>query len=319
VVTGFAYNRAVDANVTNFDPVDTTGWTVSGGVFSVVSDAAALATALAEVWGDNVYSFANVTGSAQTVYCGASPAITPCHFHLLARYTVGGAGDAEVGWWDVSAGAFTAVGTINDDYDLTEFYSQTPPDSDCRFCIRVPDQCTLLFIAQSLNGYSVADLVGINKYPIPYTALGAYMFQYRQREILTTEHTPAVASDSITANLAPLGWSGTEVGADNSALQCVTTPGDVLHAESVAAGWATSDGTTQIQTTAPSVPTNGVYVDVWTAWKAALQYVQQGLVGTAVTGAYDGNKGVVGALAFQVPARQSGDYALKYIEIRDVS
>lgn len=320
VAVGYARNQAT-SNTNNIDPTVTTGWTVSGGVFSVVSDAAALLTAKAEVWGPNVFSFENTSGSSQTAYCGASPSVVSCHFHLLARYTVGGAGDAEIGWFDVSAGTFTAVGTISDNYDLTEFYRQTPPDSDCRFCIRVPDQCTLLFIAQSLNGYTVADTVGLNKYPVPYTALGAYMSTMGRRgsEIYATEHTPVPASGSITVNLAPLGWSGTECAVDNSLLQCVTTPGDILHAEKATAGWATSDGTTQIQTVAPSVPTDGVYVDVWTAWKAALQYVQQGLTGVAVTGAYDGNKGTVGNLAFQLPTEGSGDCALKYVEIRDVS
>jgi len=320
LMVGYAHNVACSGTY-NINPTVTTGWTVSGGVFSVVNDAAALLAAKAEVWGPAVFSFANTSGVSQTAYCGASPAVVPCHFHLLARYTVGGAGDAEIGWRDVSAGTFTAVGTISDNYDLNEFYSQTPPDSDCRFCIRVPDQCTLLFIAQSLNGYSVADTVGRNKYPVPYTALGAYMATMgrRGRDFCTTEHTPAAASDSITVHVAPLGWSGTECADDNSILQCVTTAGDILHAEKAAAGWATSDGTTQIQTVAPDVPTNGVYVDVWTAWKGALQYVQQGLLGVAVTGAYDGDKGTAGPLVLQIPTEGSGDCLVKYIEIRDVS
>ena len=96
----------------------------------------------------------------------------------------------------------------------------------------------------------------------------------------------------------------------------MTTPGDLLHAESAAPGWATSDGTTQISAGSPS---NGVYVDVWTAWKAALQYVQQGLSGTATTSAYDGNKGTVGALTASPSLESGGDYIVKYIEIRDVS
>jgi hypothetical protein len=122
----------------------------------------------------------------------------------------------------------------------------------------------------------------------------------------------------------PYKWSGVELGVDNSVLTQLTSAADLLHAESVAAGWAAGDGTTQIQTVAPYVPTAGIYVNVWSAWRSALpatQYLQQGIadvdVASRVTSAYDGSHPGVGPLV-ATPSTSAGSFSLKYIEVRQV-
>jgi hypothetical protein len=321
-MSGYSSNKAVSTSVFNFDPPNTTGWTVSGGVFSVVSDAAALITAKAEVWGPNVYSFANATGSSQTVYAPNAAAQVTSHFYVLGSYTAGSG--AEMGWYDTAAATFTAVGTIAASYALTRVCDQTPASATCRYAIRVPDGATLLFIGHCLANFSsgtATDRVGRNQYPIPYNYGGSVYDNtniYRCRDTLTTEYTISNTSGSFLTHVAPIGWGGTECATDNTLLVGATTAGDVIHAEKVAAGWATSDGTTQIQTAAPYVPVDGTYVYVWTAWKLALQYIQQGTAGVAVTGAYDGAKGAVGSLMEAPSGTQGGDYVVKKLQIRQV-
>jgi hypothetical protein len=313
VVSPYTSNLAVTGvgGIRNYNPSVITGWTVSGGAFTVAADVAALAAVKAETWGPNVYSFANATGVPQVVIKPASPiAGRIAHFMVLGRYVAGA--NALIGWWDVSAATFTSVGTILDNYAITAIYNQTAVQADWQFAIQVPDGCTLLFIGQALI-LNTTTYGSIITYPPPNAA--DPWSNEAKREILTTQHTPVVGSGSYLVNLAPLAWSGTACGTDNSVLPCVTTPGDILHAESAAPGWATSDGTVQIATGAP---TAGVYVDVWTAWKAALQYIQQGLVGVATVGAYDGAKGTAGALT-AAPTILGGDFVLKYIEIRNVA
>lgn len=310
VVSPYTGNNTVGggSTVPNYDPYyGVGGWTATGGVFDTTTDTVALAAAKAEIWGPNVFRFTNATGSAQTVYRSTSPALNSvCDFMVIARYSAGA--NALIGWWDVSAASFTSVGTILGGYALTAVYRQTAAQADWRFAIQVPDGCTLLFI-----GHALLDDSGYTAYPPPY--LSSPWDPEAQREILTTEHTPIAGTGSYLVNLAPLAWSGTACGVDNSVLPCVTTAGDILHAESAAPGWATSDGTVQI---AAGNPTAGVYVNVWSAWKAALQYIQQGLAGAATTGAYDGNKGVAGAMSF-APTILGGDYAVKTIQVRNVA
>jgi hypothetical protein len=298
-------------NPVTFAPAATTGITVTGGVISVVSDEVALAAAKANVWGHNVFSFVNATGSTKVAHMGASGAggaVVPNSIEVLARY-VAGAG-AELGWWNTGTSTFTPVVTILDGYALTVAQNTSPPTSGTsKFAIRIPDGCTLYFIGMHRTYWPI---IG---FPVPYQSAEGSDFAYQ--DTATTEHTPVVASGSLLVNLAPHNWSGIAPGADTTVLPCVTTPGDLLHAESVAAGWATSDGTVQIQTVAPYVPTDGVYVDVWTAWKAALQYIQQGTTTSAsrVTGLYDGNKGTAGALIAQ---SSLGDLFVKTIQVRQV-
>lgn len=305
-------NTVAGSGNPNYDVAVTTSWTLTGGAIAVVSDAAALAAANASIWGPNVWEITNATGVTQVAYRGADANALPCNFFVLARYVAGA--NALIGWRDSSSGVFTSVGTILDGYALTRVLQQTPPDADCKYAIQLPDGCVLRLIGVSLDNNALG--VGVSKYPRPASGT-PYLGNATVPEGATTEHTPVVLSGSYLVNMAPLSWSGVGCLLDDGILPCVTTPGDILHAETVAAGWATGDGTTQIQTVAPFVPTVGVYVDVWTAWRGALQYIQQNIIGTAVVGAYDLNKGMVGAMKV-MPTLHSGDIAVKYLEIRQV-
>jgi hypothetical protein len=298
----------------NYDVAATASWTLTGGAIAVVNDAVALAAVGASIWGPSVWEITNATGVTQVAYRGGNANVLPCNFFALVRYVAGT--NALIGWRDSSTGVFTSVGTILDGYALTRVLQQTPPDADCKFAIQLPDGCTLRIIAVTLDDNAAG--TGASKYPRP-AAEPPYTPNATVPEGATTEHTPVVLSGSYLLNVAPLSWSGVGCLIDDGMLPCVTTPGDILHAESVAAGWATGDGTTQIQTVAPYVPAVGVYVDVWSAWRGALQYIQQGILTPAslVTGAYDLNKGMVGAMKV-MPALHSGDIAVKYLEVRQV-
>lgn len=305
-------NLAAGSGGPNYDVAETASWTLTGGGIALVSDAVALAAASASIWGPSVWEITNASGVPQVAYRGGNANVAPCNFFVLARYVAGA--NALIGWRDSSTGVFTSVGTILDGYAITRVLQQTPPDNDCKFAIQLPDACTLRLIGVQLDNNTGG--VGVSKYPRPTgdppIAGGATV-----QDGATTEHTPGVLSGSYLVNMAPLVWSGVGCLLDDGILPCVTTSGDILHAEVAAAGWATGDGTTQIQTTAPLVPTAGVYVDVWTAWRGALQYVQQNIIGTAVVGAYDLNKGMVGAMKV-MPTLHSGDIAVKYVEVRQV-
>jgi len=287
----------------NLNPPDTTGWAVTGGVVAAVNDAAALLVAKCEAWGPNVYRFTNATGVVQTVYGGIAPVGGSwVSFALLARYEAGAG--ATVGTRDSGTGVYTPFSAVLGGYGLTLWSSTQLVGNTSQFAIQIPDGCTLLFIAQT---YGVT-----RRLDLPISCWNA---NNRAPDFATTEHTPADASDSILVRITPTGWSGIECAADTMLLTRATVAADILHAESVAAGWATGDGAVQIQTVAPAVPTDGVRVDVWAAWKLALQYVQQGVSGVTVTGVYDGAKGGTG---FLQATADTGPYRLDWIEIRSV-
>jgi hypothetical protein len=313
LLSSYENNQAVNSGEPyNFYPLTTTGWTATGGVFSVVADAAALAAVNAQCWGPNVFQFANATGAPQVVYMGADRAVAQHTFMVMGRYSAGA--NALIGWRDTSSGVFTSVGTILGGYALTTIRDQTPPSADQKFAIQIPDGCTLLFIAQDLSwDYSGLGL-GHFKYPLPYRETP--WNTQAQREIATTEHVPAALSGSYRICVAPTCWSGADIGAITDIAGGVTS-GYVLQANTPA-GWYTTDGTTAIQTVAPYVPAVGVYVDVWSAWRGLFQYIQEGLAAPSlVTGAYDGNKGLVGALR-AAASLYGGEVAVKWIEIRQV-
>jgi hypothetical protein len=305
---GYATNSVVagGSTVQNCNPTGAGGWVVTGGALAAVSDAAALLAANARVWGPNVYQFTNISGTSQIAYANfALTAARIYHFYLLARYSSGA--NAELGFYNTATTVFTSVGSIQDGYALTRFLDQACPTANDKFAIRTQDQTVLLFIGHALL------YRGALQYPPPYRSTP--WSNETQRSLALTEHTPTDLSGSYLIELAPTCWSTALV--DQPAMPCVTTAGDLLHAESVAQGWATSDGTTQIQTVAPYIPAEGVYVGVWTAWKLALQYIQQGVTTPAslVTGPYDGIKGMAGALQ-AATSLYGAEWAIRKIQIR---
>ena len=143
---------------------------------------------------------------------------------------------------------------------------------------------------------------------------------YRRTLAYSLEPADPVADDMVIAvkgmiltTLAPAGWSG-ELPAATRVLTRATTNADLLNATSVAPGnWARSDGVTQI---VAGTPASGVYVSVWSAWQLALQYIQEGLVGPAVTAPYDGTVGGTGLL--QATADDSAGLWVRSVEVRSV-
>jgi hypothetical protein len=292
----------------SFDPQDTTGWTATGGaVLTAVADVADLTAAKLWRTGTKAFSVVNATGVAQYVWpslagVGYDTPMVACCLSVYARY-VAGAG-ARLGWWDRSALTFTDVGAVSDSYVRTILNNTTPPGADCRFCLMIPDGCTLYFtLAQAESGL-------VSSKPILLWGSGG---SRRPASIPLTEYTPAATNVGIVLEAAPLGYSGVAMGADNVVLDTVGGAAiGVLHMEAAAPGWATTDGTTQISA---GSPTDGVYTFLWTAWRTVgailTQYIQAGA--TLVTGVFDGTKGVVGLLRSKAPV---ADAAIKYIQVR---
>lgn len=304
VVENAAQNlTAGGAHTVNVNPQVRLGWWTTGGVLALVDDSVALLAAKAEAWGANAMSFSNVTGVVQIAYAGSlGLAGAVRSFAILARYANGGG--ALLGVYDTGTATFTSLAPILDGYALTLAQDRTALSNDERYAISIPDQCELRFTGQTL---STNRRIGA-----PISTYSATIERFA--DFATTEHVPADASDSILARVKPAGWSGAECAADVTILTQVTTPADILHAESAAAGWATGDGTTQIQTVAPNIPADSVSVDVWSAWQGALQYIQQGATGQ-VSGLYGGAKGGAGPLQ---ATSANGEYRLEWIEIRQI-
>ena len=291
----------------NYSPTATSGWSATGGTFSAQNDAAALLAANLRSIGPNVFSLVNATGVTHYVYGGTNATNNAHCLSVFARY-VAGAG-ARLGWRDSSSTVFTPLVAISAGYARTVIEGVTPPDVDCKFCIEVPNGCTLRFTLQQLELGSVVTAPIIN--------LNTGGTTHRDLSLANTSYIPSDVSGSFLTKVTPIHWSGVEPGLDVTVLTRSVAPADILHAESVAAGWATGDGTTQIQTVAPYVPVDGVSVDVWVAWRAALQYIQEGVLGAAslVTAAYDGAKGGAGFLEV---ASTGAEVAIQYIEVRQV-
>lgn len=318
-IAGNPLGMTVEGNHTNyclrnFNPSSTASYTATGGTFAVVTDTAALAAAKAEPLGPYVYRLINATGVTRYVYGTYSATAAPHSLQVMARYTAGA--NAQLGWWDVSAGTFTALATILDNYEVTYYNDSTPGDVDWRWCIAIPDGCTLLFTGQQLELGRVATSACA-------TTTAARRFT---GDLGVTENVPADISGSYLTTVAPARWGGIAPGAQALVLGQDAGGGAapaLLCVENAIAGWSTGDTTTLIQTVAPYVPADGTYVQVWTAWRsppavpAGLQYIQQGVVTVAslVTGAYDLTK-----TPYVTPLRVEATlpFKVQQIEIRTV-
>jgi hypothetical protein len=286
----------------NYNITATTGWSVTGGTLTSVSDTAEMTTRKVLAFGPNVLQFANSSGVDQYLYGGANAAAVAHCLSVFARYTAGAG--ARIGWRDSSSGAFTDLAAVSDAYARTVVENSTPPDTDCKFCIKVPTGTTIRCIMMQLErGTVVTSPKGNPNTGTTEIAGGG---------IGTTADTPVDLSGSLLTTIAPIGWSGA-TPTDSRVLSRITLGTDLLTMLSAGGGgWSRSDGTVSISTGAPSA---GVYVDVWSAWQNALQYIQQGLVGPATTGAYDGTIGGTGAMVVQ--SQVSPTY-VKKVEIRQV-
>jgi hypothetical protein len=303
----FADRRNYTPN--SFDPQSVAGWTVTGAaVLTAPSDTAALTTAKLWRTGTLAFKVVNATGVDQYVWA-SSPGgaagdmpVGPACLSVYARYDAGAG--ARLGWWTQSTSSFTDVGAVSGNYARTILNNTTPPAADCRFCLKIPDGCTLYFTLTQAEEGLVSSL--------PILNYGTNTLR-RTFSIPITEYTPATATGGIVAEAAPLGYSGAAMGADNVMLDTVAGAAiGIMHMESAAPGWATGDGTTQISV---GSPTNGVYDFLWTAWGTislvASQYLQAGAA--LVVGAFDGAKGVNGLMRARALV---ADIALRYIQVR---
>jgi hypothetical protein len=293
----------------NFDPQSAAGYTVTGAaVLTAPSDTAALTTAKLWRTGTKAFKVVNATGVDQYVWAsnpggavGDMP-VAPACLSVYARYDAGAG--ARLGWWRVSTSAFTDVGAVSGNYARTILNNTTPPNADCRWCLKLPDGCTLYFTMSQAEEGLVSSL--------PILNIGSNTLR-RTFSIPITEYTPAAANVGLVLEAAPLGYSGNAMGSDNVMIDTVLGAAiGIMHMEATAPGWATTDGTTQI---AAGSPTNGVYTFLWTAWRTVgivlNQYIQAG--STLVVGAFDGTKGVAGLMRTRALV---ADLAIKYLQVR---
>lgn len=301
----------------NFDPTGVGGWTATGGVLSVVNDAAALAAAKAEIWGPSVYSFVNATGAPQTIYCGSSTVAAYYKFFVIARYAAGAG--ATLGLREVATGNYTPMAAINDGYNLS-WTAYTSIAAGWQLAIQTPNGCTLYFIGHSGLGGG-GGTYGLFGYPIPFRTSPWDTLSPAGETHTTTEHTPSNVSGSYILNIAPVNWGGLDGRAVARVLRSVGGATALLFNEDLApGGWAMTDGTTQLQMAAAYAPVANAYQNIWMAWStgAGRMYLKDTANSVSlVTAAYDGAMPFVGALE-PYPNGDGGCFALKYLEVRQL-
>jgi hypothetical protein len=301
----------------NWSPTGVVAWTLSGGAMAVVNDAAALATAKAEVWGPDVYEFTNATGAPQTAYCGSDCTNSYFQAHVLARY-VSGAG-ATIGIRETATGNYTPLANVLDGYAHTfSTYALIP--AGWKWTVQIPDGCVLRFIANSLMG-GTGGANGIAGYPMPFRT-APWNGQPMGAAHTVTEHTPVNASGSLLINIAPISWSGVEGKADTRIFRTVADATAIMYDENTApGGWSMTDGTTILALNSLYNPVNGVYQLLWMSWSTTtglMKLKDTAVAGSLVTAAYDGVMPVSGAL--EPYATDTGcAVAIKYIEVRQIA
>ena len=194
-------------------PADAASVTVTGlSVASAVSDAAALATAKASVWGPNVYQVANATGGADYVSCGAATGGTGAHsLQALVRITAGSG--ARIGLWDGTN--WTDGAAVHDGYDVrTMAPGITPANALQTWALKIPDGCTVRFIAMQCEERGECTL------PLPNTAAAATYTSDEDEYDTGVDATDG--GGSLELALAPLSWSSS-VAAAGSVVVCGST------------------------------------------------------------------------------------------------
>lgn len=259
------------------NPGATTGWTATGGTHSVVSDAAALSTAKAGVWGPNVHKFV-VDGSSRIIYGGAATgADNPAHsFSALLRGHAGGE-EVDVGLRDASSGAWQNAGTatLTTAWQLFQFPGITPGEADRVFALKCDANDTIYFVgAQLEEGPTCSDLI-----PNWATAGGTQ----RNADDCVLGDAPEATGGSIELSVTPDGWSGAEAG----------TPGLLYLSGGGTAVLYVTDGTWQAAIDGTTVldsgvaPADGVEQTIRLRWTLDGQ-MSIDVDGTRVSAAYDG-------------------------------
>jgi hypothetical protein len=240
-----------------------------------VDDSTALAVDDAEVWGPNVYEYANDTGATQYIRMSAQTGNTNARSLQCLIRQVAGSGTVKLGLYDESAGTFSGT-TIHDGYDeRTIINGQIPGDNDLTLCLEVPDGVTIRWIAHDMGEGAYA------QYPTPNWATATSAS--RSADLLATSHTNNSDQQSVEATVTPLGWSAwiinTSVGGTI-----------ILYAATLGGGrWAVYDSTLSEFVPPPTVPTDGVSHKVRSRWKGAVKSIVS--AGDRDSGSYDGSMG----------------------------
>ena len=114
------------------DPAAAAIWTASGApAAAVINDLAALRAAGLEAFSVDgpVYRYNNNSGATRYIYDSNAACrtgnVNRHSLSIFAKYAAGA--NAELGWWDISAGAFTSAGVILGAYARTEWPNLVPP------------------------------------------------------------------------------------------------------------------------------------------------------------------------------------------------
>lgn len=245
----------------------------------MASDAAQLATDGASAWGPNVHRFVPGAGD-QVVYGGAATGSGPA-VHSLSVLMRGSAGgeSVDIGLRDASSGAVQNCGTValTTAWQRFQIHGVTPNDTDQVFALDCDAGDTIYFIAPQLEAGSRCTT------PIPNWATAASAA--RAAEVLTTSHTPGDTTGRLSVDVAPLGWDGTDLGADARVLSRAGGASGLLLIEDGTGGHEATDGTNTV--TEATVPaTDGTYQTAQTRWGGGALRVQ--VDGDETSGSYDG-------------------------------
>lgn len=256
------------------------GWGATGGTLTVNVDDTAAQVAGAEgdvsVWGRTI-ELANASGTDQYLYNLGPIGVTfACHLLALGRMVAGSG--ARVGWRDASAGTFADVGALADSYAMTRLQASSPGDTDCAWCCKVPDGCTVRIAVGHAGRGTCAPAV-----PVPNWATAAAAAKNVDTLTLPqalVRSTPGSVELEVTA---PAEWTGNycallNLAAVNWLLYLTRNAG------SQASG--SQDGSGMVQTAAAVVaPETWTKVRHW--WDATTRRVRQGAV--LASGSYDGS------------------------------
>ena len=278
----------------NINPANTTACGVSGGVLSVVNDAAQLITDGCDCWGPNVYQM--VPGVAdRVVICGGQTAnLNPHSLQLLLRGAAGGE-TVTLCLRDASSGALQVVQvlTCTTAWQLFRAPNITPTDIDQQWCIYVEAGDTLLFIGHQLEeGDTCSSLIPGFAY-----AAGAT----RAAEVLTTTWTPRDAEGGYSLGVRPEGWSAAGAAATNLVMTRSGGASNMLRQLAGEGGrWRIEDGTNIAQEAAATAAA-GVRQEISAGWGPRLLLDVDAAQAAAP---YDGALAAAGTVVLQASGQE---------------
>lgn len=286
------------------NPPDAAIWTASGApAAAIVADAAALAAAkISSLAVDgSVYRYNNNSGATRYIYDSNAACrtgnVNRHSLSIFAKYAAGA--NAELGWWDISAGAFTSAGVILGAYARTKWPNLVPPDTDCVLAIKILNGTDLYWI-----GHQCEERWHCSSHIPVWSVVGS---ETRAADDYDINNDANDDGGSIVLTAAPLGWSGNpgvtqslvSVGATD--MVTVQTDSDVRSA----------DGTTTVDA-AGTVFADATDNDVRVSWGGPGQYVDSD--GNVAVGAYDGTL-PAGTMALGQAATGSYAWAVKRLMI----